>query len=351
VEVVRGPGSGDPIPQPAPDPRCPPWWSRIRWRATRHLSASAALVVDDFPGPREIVAGVGTPSTVAGWKALADGLLTTHTCTFHRNVEISARYAWMYGLLPAYLKWAGMAALASHHVRLALYPLRLATDCRGVLDIPRALGSPKVFLLADVNTIRETNNGIFNDIFWVHLAYTAADDGIRCLRALLGPEPAYDAVLAGFELIDRGRRVQENPASTPNQRMAADELVWAGNLRLLEHEQRTLVQPHFDRLSCRFARLASMGSATSFEVSGLRHELRYFTSFYLSSAPRRGSASTRARGWPRITTFDDRWRWLESSVVPRFRRLDADASLFDLSLRRIHEESNYYAVNPCVLRN
>ena len=103
-------------------------------------------------------------------------------------MEISARYAWMYGLMPSCLKWAGMAALASHHVRLALYPLRLATDCRGILDIPRALGSPKVFLLTDVNTIRETNNGIFDDIFWVHLAYTAADDGIGCLRSLLGSD-------------------------------------------------------------------------------------------------------------------------------------------------------------------
>lgn len=351
MEVFVGPGNDGPARTRAPDPRCPPRWSRIRWRATRRSGASAVLVVDDIPGPRELVAGAGTPSTVAGWKALADGLLTTHTCAFHRNVEISARYAWMYGLLPVCLKWAGMAALASHHVRLALYPLRLVTDCRGNLDIPRALGSPKVFLLADVNTIRETNNGIFDDIFWVHLAYTAADDGIRCLRALLGSEPEYDTVLSGFELIDRGRRVLEDPASSPDERAAADELVWEGNLRLLEHEQRALVQPHFDGLSCRFARLASMGSATSFEVSGLRHELRYFTSFYLSSAPRGSPTAARARGWPRITEFDDRWRWLESSVVPRFRRLDANASLFDLSLRRIREESHYYAVNPCVLRD
>jgi hypothetical protein len=167
----------------------------------------------------------------------------------------------------------------------------------------------------------------------------------------LGSEPTHDALLAGFELIDRGRRVQEDPAAGPNARAAADELVWEGNLRLLEHEQRALVQPHFDLVSCRFARLASMGSATSFEVSGLRHELRYFTSFYLSSARHWGPTAARGKGWPRITAFDDRWRWLESSVVPRFRRLDAQASLFDGSLRRIREECNYYMTNPCVLRD
>lgn len=323
----------------------------MQWRPTRRSSAPADLVVDDFPGPHEIVAGAGTTTTIAGWKALADGLLTTHTCPFHRNVEISARYAWMYGLQPANLKWAGMAALASHHVRLALYPLRLATDCRGVLDIPRALGSPKAFLLPDINIIRETNNAIFDDIFWVHLAYAATDNGIQTLRALLASEPTYDALLAGFELIDRGRRVQEDPAAGPDARVAADELVWEGNLRLLKHEQRALVQPHFDLLSCRFARLASMGSATSFEVSGLRHEVRYFTSFYLSSARRGRPTAARANYWPRITAFDDRWRWLETSVVPRFRRLDAHATLLDGSLRRIRQECTYYLANPCVLRN
>ena len=94
-----------------------------------------------------------------------------------------------------------------------------------------------------------------------------------------------------------------------------------------------------------------MGSATSFEVSGLRHELRYFTSFYLSAASRKGRTAARAEGWPRITDFDHRWRWLQSSVVPRFRQLDTNAALLDLSLSRIRGETRYYMSNPCVLRD
>ena len=54
----------------------------------------------------------GTPDTIAGWQALADGLLTNQSCVFHRNIEISSRYAWIYKLLPACFKWAGMAAFA-----------------------------------------------------------------------------------------------------------------------------------------------------------------------------------------------------------------------------------------------
>ena len=215
---------------------------------------------DLLPPPREFVRESGTPDTIAGWKALADSLLTDQPCVFHRNLEISSRYAWIYKYMPAYLKWAGMAAFASHHVRLALFPLRLDRDRGGYVDIPHSLGRRRVLLLADVNTIRETNNGIFDDIFWVHLAYAAADDGIERLRGLLHADRHYAPVLAGFEAIDAGRR------------QTREELVWQGNIQLLEHEQRALVQPHLDALSCPFARLFSIGSALSFEVRGVRDE-------------------------------------------------------------------------------
>ena len=284
-----------------------------------------------IPPPHELVRRNGTPDTIAGWKALADGLLTDQPCVFHRNLEISSRYAWIYKLLPAYFKWAGMAAFASHHVRLALFPFRLDTDRTGYVDIPHSLGRRKVLLIADVNTIRETNNAIFDDIFWAHLAYGTT--GIEPLRALLTPEPHYVQALAGFEAIDRGRRLLDT------------ELIWKGNVALLEHEQRVLVQPNLDRLSCAFARLFSIGSALTFEVRGVRPEATYFTSFYLYSM----THAVRGRAWPRITRLDDRWRWIVTSIVPRFRRFDADIPLADASLSRIFDEARDYASNPCVL--
>ena len=181
-----------------------------------------------IPQPRELVLRNGTPDTIAGWKALADSLLTDQSCAFHRNLEISSRYAWIYKFLPAYFKWAGMAAFASHHVRLALFPFRLDTDRTGYVDIPHSLGRQRALLMQDVNTIRETNNAIFDDIFWVHLAYGTADDGIERLRALLGAEPHYAAVLSGFEAIDRGRRVLEDGTASAEARRAAEDLIWDG---------------------------------------------------------------------------------------------------------------------------
>jgi hypothetical protein len=301
------------------------------------------------PHPDELVLRNGTPDTIAGWKALADGLLTDQSCVFHRNLEISSRYAWIYKFLPAYLKWAGMAAFASHHVRLALFPLRLDRDRTGYVDIPHSLGRRKVLLMTDVNTIRQTNNAIFDDIFWVHLAYATAEGGIECLRGLLRAERHYAPVLAGFEAIDRGRRVLEDPSAPAEARRAAEDLIWDGNVQLLEHEQRALVQPNLDGLSCGFARLFSIGSALSFEVRGLRDEVSYFTSFYYYALTRGVREVLQARAWPRITRFEDRWRWIVTCIVPRFRRLDLQTHVVDASLQRVFAEAHHYASNPCVL--
>jgi len=289
----------------------------------------------------------GTPDTIEGWRALSESLLSAPCCAFHRNMEISSRYAWVHTLQPACFKWAAMAAIASHHVRLALFPLRLDTDRAGYLDLTNSLGRRRM-RTADVNTIRATNNAIFDDIFWVHLAYGTADDGIERLRALLGAEHHYAAILSGFEAIDRGRRVVEDVTATAAARRTADDLIWAGNLQLLEHEQRALVQPNFDLLSCAVARLVSLGSATSFEVRGVRGQVAYFTSFYGYALTRGIPSAVRARAWPRITRFDDRWRWLVASVVPRFRRFDAESHLVSASLRRIADEARAYAATPCI---
>jgi Protein of unknown function (DUF2515) len=308
----------------------------------------------DRPGefiaePHGLIPPNRTPDTVAGWKTVADGLLSDPCCAFHRNIEISSRYAWMYTLQPACFKWAAMAAIASHHVRLALFPLRLDTDRTGYVDIPHSLRRPKLLLTEDVNTIRATNNAIFNDLFWVHYAYVTADNGIERLRALLQAERHYAPVLAGFEAIDQGRRVLEDEMASAQARQRADDLIWEGNVELLEHEQRALVQPNFARLSRASAWLVSIGSATSFEVRGARQEIADFTSFYLYSFTRGIPHALHARAWPRITRFDDRWRWLVASVVPRFRRFDADTHLVDASLRHIFDEARDFASSPCVL--
>ena len=120
-------------------------------------------------------------------------------------------------------------------------------------------------------------------------------------------------------------------------------------VQLLEHEQRALVQPNFDRLSCAFARLVSIGSATSFEVRGVRQEVAYFTSFYLYSLtrgmPARAACANLAEdhplGRPLAVAGDER-----RSPLPEVR---GRHRLIDASLRRIVDEARIYASMPCVL--
>ena len=72
-------------------------------------------------------------------------------------------------------------------------------------------------------------------------------------------------------------------------------------------------------------------------------------SFYLYSLTRGMPSVLRAASWPRITRYDDRWRWISTSVVPHFRRLDADMRRIDASLGRIFDDARDYAATPCVL--
>ena len=141
----------------------------------------------------------------------------------------------------------------------------------------------------------------------------------------------------------------EDGTATPDARRAAEELVWKGNVLLLEHEQRALVQPNLEGLSCAFARLFSIGSALSFEVRGLHEEVSYFTSFYYYALTEGIREALHMRAWPRITRFEDRWRWIVTCIVPRFRRLDVQTPLVDASLCRVFDEARDYASNPCVL--
>ncbi len=180
---------------------------------------------------------------------------------------------------------------------------------------------------------------------------TTPGDDVLPLAITLGLLAGPDGAAAGGGRRAAPRRCQSRPVRTASAeaRQRADDLIWEGNVELLEHEQRAVVQPNYDRLSRASAWLVSTGSATSFEVRGVRQEIAYSTSFYLYSFTRGIPHALRARTWPRITRFDDRWRWLVTSVVPRFRRFDADTHLVDASLRHTFDEARDFASIPCVL--
>lgn len=267
------------------------------------------------------------------WRARAEGLLSDQPCVAHRNGEISALYAALYLRRPGLFKWAGMAAFASHHVRLALWPLAANADADGAVDLPRALGKWQSLHMDDVDVLRRTNNGIFRDVFWAHLAYDGSAEGIDRLRRAIDGDPESAALLRPFEQLERGRLALD--AGDPG----AEEIIWAANIEILEHEQRELVQPHFDQLSCAFARAFSVGATLGFRVDGLLRSLGLFTTFYGHALTRRAGHFVRAMRLPDVTRLDDRWAWIEAAVAPRFRRYEQDRGTIIPALQEILDEA------------
>jgi hypothetical protein len=243
------------------------------------------------------------------------------------------------------LQVAAMAAIASHHIRLALFPLRLDTDRTGYVDIPHSLVRQKLLLTEDVNTIRATNNAIFNDIFWVHLAYVTAEDGIERLRALLQPERHYAPSCRLRD--DRPRTPCPWRTGWRPQRLDRPPMISFGGQHRAPRARAARLGATQLRSTLVFIRLA--------RLDRLGHELRGAWSaaggcvLHLVLpllAHTRNPARSAAQTWPRITRFDDRWRWLVTSVVPQFRRFDADTRLVNASLRHIFDEARDFASTP-----
>ncbi len=263
------------------------------------------------------------------WKAHAQSLLSRQPCVFVRNGQISALYATLYLRRPELFKWAGLAAIASRHIRVALWPLRLGA-AGDEIDLPRALGRWQALRITDADVIRRTNNDIFDDIFWAHLAYDGDPAGLAEFESLVRGTPQ-GAVGAAFRRMDEGRRLLDA------DRLGATEIVWDANRRILEHEQQAMVQPNFERLSCAYARAFSFGATAGLDVAGLRRATAVLSSFYGYSLLRR--RPPRGTRLPLLTSYEDRWAWMEGSIMPRFQRREHTRHALRRTLEAIIGES------------
>ncbi|MEM1448208.1 MAG: hypothetical protein AAGI22_03805 [Planctomycetota bacterium] len=279
-------------------------------------------------------------ASVEDWRRAAEGLLSEQPCVFHRNGEISALYATLYQRNPGLFKWAGMAAFASHHVRVALFPLRIDADPSGRVDLPRTLQHWRGLHLPDVDLIRQTNNGIFDDVFWVHLAYGGEAAGVERVRRAVRGRSEYVEILDAVEQLDAGRRAIERGSSGSSD-------VWAANLKILRHEQRYLVQPRFERLTTSFARAFSLGASLSFRTERRFRPLHLHSTFYGHAIGRRLGRYVRALRLPDVTRFEDRWDWIESAIIPRYKDFERDHRDVDSRLDEIIERAGGRAQTAC----
>jgi hypothetical protein len=241
--------------------------------------------------------------TFENWHTLAEEGLPPPTAEIARNATITERYLAWYEKRPDLFKWAGMASFASRQVGIAIQ-----------------MDAATAGTVRDLDIIRETNNLVYADIAWAHLAYDIG--GLTAVVAALDDLPEdkrarYRRVREGFRLIDQGR------TELVRDVRRGKRLVWKGNLMLLEHEQFETVQPQFERLSVGFSWALSL--ATSLEFRPDRHEVRWdrvsWFTWYMWTVGLPVLLWTRSA--PDIVRLTHRWFWIRSRLLPLWQRIDA----------------------------
>jgi len=281
------------------------------------------------------------PQTPADWRVFLETLLTPQPCVFHRNLEISAFYAALYLRHPGRYKWAAMAALASRHVRTALLPYHLPADRGGFVSPEAEEQSLKRLHMGDLSLIRDTNNAIFRDIAWFHLAYDVDSDRAKRLSLHLN-----DEMRSQLGLMEKAQQ-----ASQAGDDNLAHSLTWQANIEILRHEQVDMVQPRFDQLSPGFARWLSLGATMSYQHSGENASRDRLGSFYLFMLSRRLPLLLRSRSLPRMTRLDHRWEWIENRLVGQFQAYEErDDDHLKAQFSKIFKElSKLYEKKVCTL--
>ncbi len=264
------------------------------------------------------------------WEAEALAAIPHEMCWSARNAGITLQYLRWYREHRDVFKWAGAAAFASHRVGLALQPAFVVRRRRLQPASARSLLAPSVQIgNADLEALRSTNNRIYNDIAWAHLAYVDPAGGIDAVRRGLDGRNEAHRMREAFEMIDKGRRAGAT---------GADD-VWAGNLRLLEHEQRVNVQPAFSTLSPPAHAVLSIFTSLDFDGDHWHLDWKSHTSFAWFMWTAGLGLLLRQRSLPDITDAEQRWFWACNSVFRVWRNLDGDAHFLDPVLERLEADA------------
>jgi hypothetical protein len=268
----------------------------------------------------------------AYWQQMAEAKLPPEHEVVARNEAITGTYARWYTAQPLF-KWAGMAAFSSHRVGLALMPYRthLADDLLGDADATGDAHPPEVHtVLADLHCLRETNNLVFHDIGWAHLAYMSPEGGIEAVESCLADDPQSRLMLQGFRTIERGRLLMQGDAK---QRREGAELAWEGNELLLKHEQAVIVQSKFDTLDADCRMFLSFFTMMDFNAVYVTDNFRYSSIFYPFMWLRGLPLLLQTASLPRITDLRQRWFWIEKSLIPLWRLVERSDPHLALKLK------------------
>lgn len=229
------------------------------------------------------------------WRALLDKRIPIKTEAAARNAAITATYASWYVERPHLCKWAGMAAFTS----------------RQVGDLLRTNATPRWRALSDavfgpaLSLMRETNNAVFDDLGWAHLAFFSPDGGLAAVEEGLSDLSSHEELRDSFRLLEEARRAPRH----------AEALAWQAARAMLRHEQRHTVQPRFTQFPRSFRWWLTLTASGAFSVPGAPQPRKYFYPYML----RRGRVA------PDLTRFEERWDWIDAEIIDLWRATDQRA--------------------------
>lgn len=220
-----------------------------------------------------------------------------------RNKIINQAYTEMYLSNPAVFKWAGMAVFASAS---AGEKMKLVAQINSLTKVPAVFGKDVVALPAKLGLwngeylfgkVAEGNRAIFADLYWQHLAYREA--GIGELARIYAQGDLTKEMLLGWQQIDLGRR------------LGNEALIWEGNLKLLYHEQRYVIQTVL---------YEGVFNRTLWKLISLVHQV----SGILLDSPVPGGAADFRDAVPNgnLADFDQRWEWCVAHIVPAWQKFE-----------------------------
>jgi hypothetical protein len=235
--------------------------------------------------------------------AAAEKIKSVEKKALARNKVINQAYAEMYLSNPAVFKWAGMAAFASHSAgekmklikqigHISTFPARVAWD---LIALPGQLSDWNCrYMFAQV---AQGNKAIYCDLYWQHLAYRAG--GIAELSRIYQQGDLPEAIWQAWQQIDWGRRT------------ANEELIWEGNLGLLMHEQKYVIQAVLYQ---------GWFNRSIWKMISLAHQLLGI----LLDSPVPGGAAAFREAVPNgnLADVDQRWHWCVEHIVPAWRNIE-----------------------------
>ena len=277
------------------------------------------------------------------WQEKAERMLPPESETLARNCAVTSVYARLYLANPKIFKWAGMAAFASHRVGVALLTHNLACDNRLMDTLKSHFGLDlcKSGTIHELEMLRITNNRIYADAVWPHLAYADPEGGIEAVVAGLKSAPGdHGLQIEGFRKIDEGKR------KMAGDEPGAQESIWTGNALLLKHEQTVIAQPTYEQLNFKpgdflrnmrklqwpkieqnivdvsFGVFLTTMASIDFMASNLYFDPRYRTSFLSFMCTLGLWQLLLTTSWPDLTRKEQRWYWCEHRIIPIWKRAE-----------------------------